>query len=146
MGLEDLRVLETKYMKNAGHSYQLLWQAHRTADAVANRFGPFGGVGFWWMIVMAIFCCRDKTLIAQSIRDETSKIIRRVRVEGNEVVSTSVILGKNKSRAGARFNEKLVDEDARRYSILTPSCPYSDVPQPRSSRPAATHSSGHPAP
>ncbi|MCH9023155.1 MAG: BamA/TamA family outer membrane protein, partial [Planctomycetes bacterium] len=105
-------------MKHAGHSDRLLWQAHRTIGAVANRFGPVGRVGFCWMIVMALFCCRDETLKAQSVRDEFSKMIRSVRVEGNEAVSSSVILGKNKSRAGARFNEKLVDEDARRIIAL----------------------------
>ena len=70
------------------------------------------------MIVMVLFCCRDKTLKAQPVRDESRKIIRSVRVEGNKIVSSSVILGKNKSRAGARFNEKLVDEDARRIIAL----------------------------
>ena len=118
MGIEDWRILEKKYMKNPGHSDRLLHQAHRTSDVTSNHAALLGRVSFRWLMVLAIFGGQENSLIAQPTGDEPGKIIRSVRVEGNKVVSLSAILDKNKSRAGARFNEILVDEDARRIIAL----------------------------
>ena len=57
--------------------------------------------------------------------------IRRIRIEGNQKVPDSDILGKMQSRSGAKFNQKLVDEDLRRLiampEIVDVVCNYVDL-------------------
>jgi len=50
---------------------------------------------------------------------DSDKVIHKVSVEGNNVVSSSVIFGVISSRDGAMLDEKLIAEDAHRIMVLS---------------------------
>jgi len=55
---------------------------------------------------------------AQQVDVTAGKVIREIRIEGNESVSPDAILGEVQSHKDAILSEKLVSEDARRVNLM----------------------------
>ena len=98
-------------------------RAKRDDLTVSNRRQRcFVSVSLCWRLVL-LFCFIGFELWAEELpseqgQEQSDKTIRQVIVEGNEVVSDGLILGKVRSRAGSVFSKKLVSEDARRLILM----------------------------
>ena len=93
-------------------------RTHVLSDG-CRRFLDVSIVGWGALLVCFIWLCLLPTVAcADMAADAGGKVIGQVRVTGNQVVETKAILEQVRSRAGATFNQKLVDEDLRRIIVM----------------------------
>ena len=86
-----------------------------------NSRGCLSVRGFYYWLAFGmcwVLACGVLSAAGQATEKNSQKIIRKVRIEGNEAVVDSEIMANIRSRSGSVLNEKLVSEDARRIIIM----------------------------